>query len=328
MTVSRVVNGGRNVSAATRELVERAIEELDYSPNLAARRLAGGYSIKVGLLYSNPSASYISQFLMGGLDEAQRRDIQLVVVKCDPGEAELKAAHQLFDAGVDGIILPAPLCNSNALLEVIRARNIPAVAVASGLPVAGIASVSIDDFDAAREMTAHLISLGHRRIGFIEGSPDQTASARRREGYAAALAEAGIALDPGLVQPGLFTYRSGLEAAEHLLAMEPRPTAIFASNDDMAAAAVAAAHRHGLDVPGQLTVAGFDDTAMATTIWPELTTIRQPISEMAGAAVEVLTEAIIAHRRGRKEQAARHMVCEHSLVRRESTAPVQAGSRS
>lgn len=319
MTVSRVVNGGRNVKAATREIVEAAIAELDYSPNLAARRLAGGYSIRVGLLYSNPSASYISEFLVGGLDAAQRRDVQLVVVKCDPGEGELKAARQLLDARIDGIILPPPLCNSSALLELIRANGVPAVAVASGLPVVGIASVSIDDFDAARAMTAFLISLGHRRIGFIEGSPDQTASARRRDGYTAALAEAGQEFDPALIQHGLFTYRSGLEAAERLLALDIRPTAIFASNDDMAAAAVAAAHRRRLDVPGALTVCGFDDTALATTIWPELTTVRQPISEMAGAAVELLIEAIAVRRSGQEQQMGHHQVFDHSLIHREST---------
>ncbi|MEP6868876.1 MAG: substrate-binding domain-containing protein, partial [Novosphingobium sp.] len=150
-------------------------------------------------------------------------------------------------------------------------------------------------------------------------SPDQTASARRREGYAAALAQNAISFDPALVQPGLFTYRSGLDAAEKLLALDVRPTAIFASNDDMAAAAVATAHRRGLDVPGDLTVCGFDNTSLATTIWPELTTVRQPISEMAGVAVALLTEAISSRRGGRKEQRDQHMTFDHVLIHREST---------
>ena len=324
MTVSRVINGGRNVSDKTRETVERAIAELDYSPNLAARRLAGGHSLRIGLLYSNPSASYISEFLMGGLDEAQRRDAQLVVEKCEPGEGELKVAMHLLETRVDGIILPPPLCNSQALLDLVRSKGIPAVAVASGLPVAGLDSVSIDDFAAAREMTAHLIALGHRRIGFIEGSPDQTASARRKDGYCAALTEAGIPFERELVVPGRFTYRSGLEGAEKLLSLAKPPTAIFASNDDMAAATVATAHRRGLDVPGRLTVCGFDDTALATTVWPELTTVRQPISEMAAAAVEMLLDAISAKRGGDKQdkKVARHQTFDHKLIERDSTKSV------
>lgn len=322
MTVSRVINGGHNVSASTREAVELAISELDYSPNPAARRLAGGHSLRIGLLYSNPSASYISEFLVGGLDEAQRRDAQLVVAKCDPGMGELEVARHLLDTSVDGLILPPPLCNLQPLLDLVRARSVPAVAVASGLPVPGIASVSIDDFEAARAMTKYLISLGHRRIGFIEGSPDQTASARRREGYIAALVGGGLAFDPELVVPGLFTYRSGLDAAERLLDLREAPTAIFASNDDMAAATVATALRRGLDVPRQLTVCGFDDTALATTICPELTTVRQPISEMAGAAVQLLLDEIGMRRAGKTKSRAEppHVIFEHTLVCRESSA--------
>ena len=130
-------------------------------------------------------------------------------------------------------------------------------------------------------MTRHILSLGHTRIGFIIGNPDQTASAQRLAGYKAALAEADIAIDNSLIRQGLFTYRSGLKAADQLLSLAKPPTAIFASNDDMGAATVAVAHRHHLDVPKGLTVCGFDDTEFSRSIWPELTTIRQPIADMA-----------------------------------------------
>jgi len=129
-------------------------------------------------------------------------------------------------------------------------------------------------------MTAYLLELGHTRIAFIKGHPNQTASARRFEGYQAAMQEAGIPPDQNLIQQGYFTYRSGLEATEKLLARKKPATAIFASNDDMAAAAISVAHRRGLDVPRDLSVVGFDDTPTATTVWPELTTIRQPIAAM------------------------------------------------
>ena len=177
-------------------------------------------------------------------------------------------------------------------------------------------SVSIDDFAAAYAMTRHVLSLGHRRIGFILGNPAQTASANRLAGYRSALEDAGIAFADSLTAQGVFTYRSGLDAAEQLLALEVAPTAIFASNDDMAAATVAVAHRRGLDVPGDLTVCGFDDTTLATAIWPELTTIHQPIADMSRAAVEMLVSNI------RRQQALqeRHQLLDFTLIRRQSDA--------
>ena len=147
-------------------------------------------------------------------------------------------------------------------------------------------------------MTEHLIAMGHRRIGFIRGHESDREP--RYEGFQAAMTQAGLAIDPGLIQQGYFTYRSGLEAAEKLLSRKSPPTAIFASNDDMAAAAVSVAHRRGLDVPRDLSVVGFDDTPTATTVWPN-STVRQPIAAMAGSAIELLLRSI----RQRKDGEAR-----------------------
>jgi LacI family transcriptional regulator len=195
----------------------------------------------------------------------------------------------------------------------------PAVAVASGQPDKRISAIGIDDHRAAYDMTRHLISLGHARIGFITGHPNQTASARRLAGFKSAMADAGFEVGPESIAQGMYNYRSGLDAAEVLLRTDPRPSAVFASNDDMAAATVAIAHRLGLDVPGDLTVAGFDDAALATTIWPELTTVRQPIFDMAGAAVDILVRQIRAHRDGAPELH-EHVVMDFSLIRRQSDA--------
>src|SRR3546814_761598 len=170
----------------------------------------------------------------------------------------------------------------------VCSSDLPVVVVASARPPGRVSSVGIDDFEAARAMTRHLLAMGHDRIGFIVGNPNQHASARRLEGYRAALEERGAKVDDALIAQGLFTYRSGLDAAEILLARDPPPTAIFASNDDMAAAAVAVAHRRGVDVPGDLSICGFDDTPFATTIWPALTTIHQPIADMSRAALDQL----------------------------------------
>jgi LacI family transcriptional regulator len=167
-------------------------------------------------------------------------------------------------------------------------------------------------------MTNYLLALGHRRIGFIKGHPNQTASQEREKGFITALTEAGLKQDPALMVQGYFSYRSGLDAAETLLALKPTPTAIFASNDDMAAAAVSVAHRKGLDIPGDLSIVGFDDTAIATNIWPELTTIRQPITAMAEIALDMIVQAIRASKRnGGETKAIDHMV-NYTLVKRGS----------
>jgi LacI family transcriptional regulator len=317
MTVSRVINSGDKVREETRQIVEQAIADLNYAPNMAARSLAGSRHLRIGLLYSNPSAAYLSEFLVGSLDQASRSAIQLVVEKCDIGDHEVEVARQLIRGGIDGIILPPPLCDSEAVLAVLAEAGTPAVVVATGRPAEGVLSVAIDDFSAAGAMTDHILSLGHRRIGFICGNPNQTASARRLEGYRAALEGAGIGVDPALIADGLFTYRSGLDAAEHLLALADPPTAIFAANDEMAAATVAVAHRRSIDVPGDLTVCGFDDTTLATAIWPELTTIHQPIANMSRAALDLLVTTI---RGQRGEEGPAAQVLDFTLIRRQSDA--------
>ncbi len=320
MTVSRVINGEQVVRPATREKVEAAIAELNYSPSAAARSLAGGEELRIGLLYSNPSSSYLSEFLVGSLDQASRSGVHLVVEKWDEETAVKAVVDHLLRGRIDGVILPPPLCDLGEMVAALGAAHIPTVAVATGRAPGDLAVVSINDMQAAYEMTRHLIALGHSRIGFIKGNPNQSASGRRFEGYAAALQEADIPVRDELIAQGYFTYRSGLDAAEQILALADPPSAIFASNDDMAAATVAIAHRNGLDVPSDLTVCGFDDTSLATTIWPELTTIRQPISEMSREAVELLVRMLKSRRAAVSEDAAEHVVMDYTLIRRQSDA--------
>lgn len=319
MTVSRVINAERNVRDTTRKSVNDAIAELNYAPNRAARRLAGAAQLRIGLLYSNPSESYLSAFLLGSVEQASRADIQLVVQSASLGSDERDAAQRLIDSGVDGIILPPPLCDSQPVLDLLSDANVPAVVVATGRRPGKLAAVSIDDRSAAREMTTHLLDLGHQRIGFIIGNPNLTASGERLAGYREALAARGVKVEDALIAQGLFTYRSGLDAAEELLDVKHPPSALFASNDDMAAASVAVAHRLGLDVPGDLTVVGFDDSALATTIWPELTTIHQPIADMSRAAVDLLA-GMLRDKRSGVAKGARHLTLDYTLIRRQSDA--------
>src|ERR1700733_4349546 len=319
MTVSRVINGENNVRRETREAVQAAIAKLKYSPNLAARTLAGAEQVRLGMLYSNPSAAFLSEFLVGSLEQARLSHVQLVVEKCDVDAHEDEVVRELLASGVDGIILPPPLCDSKRIHAVLTKAGALAVAVASASPRAGLLAVRIDDHAAAVAMTRHILSLGHTRIGFIIGNPDQTASAQRLAGYKAALAEVDIPADSSLIRQGLFTYRSGLKAAEQLLSLAKPPTAIFASNDDMGAATVTVAHRHHLDVPKDLTVCGFDDTEFSRSIWPELTTIHQPIADMSRAAVDLLVRKIRARRAG-KDEDCKQALMDFTLVRRDSDA--------
>lgn len=325
MTVSRVVNGTGNVRDATRERVMRAVRELGYTPNLAASSLAAAQGTRIALIYTNPSAAYLRELLVGALRGATRNAAQLVIDSWDDFnvEAERNAARALAKS-VAGVILPPPLCESKVVVSELVRAGVPVVAIASERYSDDISCVRIDDFHASQEITGHLIAHGHRRIGFIKGNPNQTASALRFDGYRAALEEAGIAFDRNLAVQGYFTYRSGLEAAEKLLERKHMPTAIFASNDDMAAAVVSVAHRRGLDVPGDLSVVGYDDTSAATTVWPELTTIRQPVAEMADSAIDVLLRSI-----RRKEGDARKVidhVVPHQLVKRDSVAAPAKGA--
>jgi LacI family transcriptional regulator len=323
MTVSRVVNGNGNVRDSTRERVLRAVRELGYTPNLAASSLAAAQATRIALIYTNPSAAYLRELLLGALRGTARTAVQLVIDTWDELDADAeRASARALAKSVAGVILPPPLCESKVVLCELAAAGVPVVAIASDRRGSNISRVRIDDFHASKEIAAYLISLGHRRIGYIKGNPDQTASARRFEGFQAALAEAGIAGDANLVQQGYFTYRSGLKAAEKLLARRNRPTAIMAANDDMAAAVVSVAHRRGLEVPGQLSVVGFDDSSAATTVWPELTTVRQPIASMADSAIDILLRSI--RQRDSEPRVVVDHVVAHTLVKRGSVAPPAA----
>jgi LacI family transcriptional regulator len=156
--------------------------------------------------------------------------------------------------------------------------------------VQGVPAVFIDDFEGARMMTQHLLDLGHVDIAFVRGDPTHSTAQRREQGFRETMAAAGVAVRDEYMADGGFSYRGGLEAARQLLGLRRRPSAIFAANDDMAAAVSAVAHGLGLVIPTDLSIAGFDDTSVATTVWPELTTIRQPIADMAASAVLLAME--------------------------------------
>jgi LacI family transcriptional regulator len=322
MTVSRVINNGRNVRESTRAAVLEAVEQLNYSPNSAARSLAAGEAAHIGLLYANPSASYLAQFLIGALHAARSAGVHLVIESCESEDADEQAevTRRFATSDVEGVVLPPPLSESIPILAELDAMQIPVVTVAMGSARAVGLNVRIDDHAAAMEMTRYLLELGHRDIGFIKGHPNHVASHDRYRGFCDALNEAGLDCEKAPAEQGYFSYRSGLIAGERILSRANPPSAIFASNDDMAAATISVAHRRGLNVPQDLSIVGFDDTALATSIWPELTTVKQPIAAMAEAALELLI-ADLRRRRSGTPQKFVERVLSHAMIIRESSGP-------
>ena len=318
MTVSRVIGGIATVNQEMRERVEAAIASTGYAPNVAARNLASGGITRIGILYGNPSASFTSEMLIGLVEASSRLGCQLILKKCpDPGQA-MALGEALIQAQVSGVILPAPLCDDQQLAALFAAADIPSLALGASIANGHRLALLIDNVLAAHEMTRHLIAMGHRDIGFVRGHPAQLDSEQRFQGFASAMQEAGLPLHDNWVKQGDYSYRSGVKAADQLLASRNRPSAIFASNDEMAAGALAAAHRRGFEVPDQLSIAGFDDTALATTIWPSLTTIRQPIAEMADRALEMMIEDI--RRRSKRVAQSRSVTVKLKLIKRESVS--------
>ena len=322
MTVSRVINHGKNVRESTRAAVLDAIERLSYSPNTAARSLAAGQATHIGLLYANPSVAYLAQFLIGALHAARSAGVHLVIESCESEDADEQAevTRRFATSDVEGVVLPPPLSESEPIMAELDAMGIPVVTVAMGAPRADSLNVRIDDHAAAMEMTRYLLDLGHRNIGFIKGHPNHIASHDRYRGFCDALTSAGIDCEKAAAEQGYFSYRSGLTAGERLLARSDRPTAIFASNDDMAAATISVAHRMGLIVPDDISIVGFDDTALATSVWPELTTVKQPIAAMAEAALELLI-ADLRSRGGGAPRKFTERVLSHAMIIRESSGP-------
>lgn len=322
ITVSRVVNATGRVSAGTRKSVQAAIRRLGYAPHAAARNLAIARRDRIAVLHDGSRSAGLSKLLIGVLEESNRSDAQLLVRELEPWDPSAwRTLSRLVDERVLGVILPPPLGDTVWLVDALHAAQIPTVAVSAGGGSADTMHVGIDERRAAYELTQHLLELGHRRIGFIRGPAGWSAGGERWNGFAAALSAGGV--DTGRIQvaQGECTFRSGIEAARMLLQNQPAPTAIFASCDKMAAAVIAVADRQGLQVPDALTVVGFDDDLAACAIWPELTTVRQPVSEMAVEAVNLLISAIRSGTSVRRTHCCKKVVAHHLIVRGSTSPP-------
>jgi LacI family transcriptional regulator len=318
-TVSRVINNEPRVRPNTRARILEIIEQLNYRPNLNARGLASNRSFLIGLFCERPG-DYLTEFQTGAVQRCRESSMHLMVETWDlESPATAKQINTLLgQLRLEGVILLPPLSDQLVVLNKLHEASVPTVRIAPRTLLNSAPSIGIDDYAAARQITAHLLSLGHRRIGFMLGTPEHGATEQRYLGFVDEMRAHQIPVDSNFVQTGTFAFGDGLICAERMLRATQPPTAIFASNDDMAAAAVSMARKLGLDLPGQLSVAGFDDAPVACMIWPELTTVRQPVAAMARIAADLLIR-LEPRRKGWPARMPRHLL-NHELVIRNSTA--------
>jgi LacI family transcriptional regulator len=320
-TVSRVINGEDHVRPEIREAVQRVVAELNYRPNAFARSLSSSRSYLLGLFIDDPVSGYAADVQHGALLRCRERSYHLVVEPVDlaqPGWQE-HVRSSIASLRLDGAIIAPPICDTDELIDVFLQSGIPHVLMAPSVEPAASGAVRMDDHGAAQEVAAYLLNLGHRHIAFLQGPVAHHASARREEGFRAAMAQAGARIDEAMIVRGDFSFRSGLELGERLLDRPDRPTAIFASNDDMALGVLITAMKLGIAVPDALSICGFDDAASSRAAWPQITTIRQPKADMAAAAVDMLVDPSFRKQASSPDH---HLMLPHALIIRGSSGPV------
>lgn len=314
-TVSRVFNNAPHVSDDVKSRVHAAAQALDYHPNVLAQALVRRRSHLIGLIYEKPSASYVVELQRGVLERLQDERYRLVVIPLSSmAERPNEVVALARSAALDGVVLAPPASNNPQIIRDLEAAGICCARIAPTQELDLAYNVTIDDVAAARQIAEHVLSLGHRSIGIIKGDPTHAASDARLRGYLQALDGAGIVPASDRIEDGNFSRESGYVAAGRLLALSERPTAILAQNDDMAVGALMAARDAGLAVPDELSIVGFDDSEIAQVSWPSLTTVRQPVYEMAIAAADMVIAQLEAR------PAARVLAHTHELVIRDSAS--------
>ncbi|WP_298287744.1 LacI family DNA-binding transcriptional regulator [Novosphingobium sp.] len=297
-TVSRVINRSPLLNEATREKVEAVIAELGYVPNPQARALALRRNFLIGLIHDNPNAQMVLGVQQGILSAITNTEFALVVRPVNRRSPDMLDDVRSFleQQRLYGVLLLPPISENDALADLCEELGVAWVRMGSVKLDEDQHMVASNDREAVAKAVAYLIGRGHRRIGFVAGPEGFRSAAERALGFTDALASAGLAQDAAIMAEGSYTFETGIAAGEKLLAANPRPTAIFASNDEMAAGVLHAARKQGLSVPEDLSIVGFDDTAIAAHIWPPLTTVRWPIKAMAKSAALKLIDPAEARR--------------------------------
>ncbi|MDT7532610.1 LacI family DNA-binding transcriptional regulator [Sphingobium sp. SA2] len=318
-TVSRVINRSPLLNRETRDKVEAIIRETGYVPNPQARALALGRNFLIGLVYDNPNAQMILSMQRGVLEALHGTEFELVIRPVDRGSNQVMddirgfvSRQRLF-----GVVILPPMSENDALARMLDEEGCRYVRMGSAVLDDPEHMVASNDREAVAEAVRYLIAQGHRRIGLIAGAHGFRSAKERRDGFELALAEAGISLPRSLIADGQYTFESGQSASESLFDLSPRPTAIFASNDEMAAGVLYAARQRGIAVPEELSIIGFDDTPLTTRVWPPLSTVRWPIVAMGRAAALKLIGTAI----GEGSEVNEPSMFSSTLIRRASVAP-------
>jgi LacI family transcriptional regulator len=294
-SISRVINNEPHVSAKLRAKIDEAIGQLGYIPDLAARSLAGARSFTIGVLFDNPSPHYTMKVQAGIYRACVEQQYHLRIDNLDAStpDADLpgQLAALLRNGRVDGFVLTPPITDNLEALDYLDRAGIRYSRIAPFADPLRSVGTRIDDRAAAAKVAELFWSQGHRRFGFIAGPANHGASMARRDGFVSRLRELDPATEIAEAYGG-FDFVIGMEAARALLTSANPPTAIFAANDDSAAGAMVAIREQGLSVPDQISLCGFDDSWVATSVWPFLTTVRQPIEEMAYGAARMVIDRV------------------------------------
>ena len=315
-TVSRVINRSPLLNDDTRKRVLGVIEELGYVPNPQARALALRRNFLIGLIHDNPNAQMVLNVQQGILEVLRHTEFELIVRPVDRGSPTmLEDIRQFLERQRPyGVMLLPPISENDGLAELCEGIGCRYVRMGSAVLDEPEHMVASNDREAVREAVGFLVEAGHKCIGLVAGPKGFRSAHERLLGFSDALEVAGIAFPDSLVAQGNYTFDSGVKAAEKLLDHAPRPTAIFASNDEMAAGVLHAARQRGMEVPRDLSIVGFDDTPIAGHIWPPLTTVRWPIATMARAAAQKLVASAEKVEEGQS-------LFLSTLIRRASVAP-------
>ncbi len=289
-TVSRVINKEKNVSEKTKAIVIKSIQKLGFKPNKSAQSLRSKRSHMIALLYNNPNKHYLADIQGGILRLCKETGYNLVLQECDYTNVNLglEITEFIDDFSIDGLIVTPPLSDMNEFLEHLNQTQTEYSIIAPSNTRKVKSYVSSNDYEASYAMTNKIINKGHLNIGFIKGHHKHSASHLRFNGFTEALKDRGMSLNSEWVKEGNFSFDSGFSAGLELLKSHNKPSVIFASNDYMAAGVMKAAQMNGINIPLDLSLVGFDDSPLAAQLWPSLTTIRQPVEDMAYHAARLL----------------------------------------
>ncbi len=315
-TVSRVLNGKGQVSEATARRVLSAVEALAYAPNVSARNLRLNESRIILIVAPNITNPYYTHIIAGIGKAAHRMGYSAFLCTTEGDRAQTEGVLGMLPRRqADGAILLATEREAPWLLP--YAEKYPLVACSEYDPALGVPRVSIDNYAAAREAMAHLIWLGHERIGLVSSENQYISTRLRYEGYRDALCEAALPLRADYVRLGDsdYSFKSGFDSAAQLLSLPDRPTALLCISDMLALGAIASAREMGLRVPEDVTVVGFDDVEHTTMFHPHVTTVAQPCAGIGERAMALLEGAIS------RSGPPRETLLPHRLIVRESSAP-------